>query len=43
MLGEFNAYNILTVYATTQLLGHDEWESLKSISQLKVFWKIPNF
>ena len=35
MLGEFNAYNILAVYATTQLLGHDEWESLKSISQLK--------
>ena len=23
MLGEFNAYNILAVYATTQLLGHD--------------------
>jgi len=35
MLGEFNAYNILAVYATTQLLGHDKLESLKSISQLK--------
>ena len=35
ILGEFNAYNILAVYATTQLLGHDELESLKSISQLK--------
>lgn len=35
MLGEFNAYNILAVYATTQLLGHDKWDSLKSISQLK--------
>tara|TARA_B100001057_G_scaffold498582_1_gene606105 strand:- start:2582 stop:4042 length:1461 start_codon:yes stop_codon:yes gene_type:complete len=35
MLGEFNAYNILAVYATTQLLGRDELESLKSISQLK--------
>ena len=35
MLGEFNAYNILAVYATTQLLGYDELESLKSISQLK--------
>ena len=35
ILGEFNAYNILAVFATTQLLGHDEWDSLKSISQLK--------
>tara|TARA_S200000501_G_scaffold176707_1_gene166346 strand:- start:1143 stop:2603 length:1461 start_codon:yes stop_codon:yes gene_type:complete len=35
MLGEFNAYNILAVYATTQLLDQDEWESLKAISQLK--------
>lgn len=35
MLGEFNAYNILAVFATSQLLGSDEWESLKSISQLK--------
>ena len=35
MLGEFNAYNILAVYATTQLLGYDKWDSLKSISQLK--------
>lgn len=35
MLGEFNAYNILAVYAISQLLGKDEWESLKSISQLK--------
>ena len=35
MLGEFNAYNILAVYATTQLLDQDEWESLKVISQLK--------
>lgn len=35
MIGEFNAYNILAVYAVAQLLGKDEWESLKSISQLK--------
>ena len=35
MLGEFNAYNILAVYATTQILGNDELESLKFISQLK--------
>ncbi len=35
ILGEFNAYNILAVYATTQLLGHDELDSLKFISQLK--------
>lgn len=35
MLGEFNAYNILAVHATTLLLGQDEWESLKTISQLK--------
>ena len=34
MLGEFNAYNILAIYATAQLLGHDELESLKFISQL---------
>ncbi|HCQ30567.1 MAG TPA: UDP-N-acetylmuramoyl-L-alanyl-D-glutamate--2,6-diaminopimelate ligase [Flavobacteriales bacterium] len=35
LIGEFNAYNILAVYATTILLGEDEWQSLKSISQLK--------
>lgn len=35
MLGEFNAYNILAVYATTQVLGYEELESLKFISQLK--------
>ena len=35
MLGEFNAYNILAVFATSQLLEQDELESLKSISQLK--------
>ncbi len=35
ILGEFNAYNILAVYATTQILGNDELESLKFISQLK--------
>jgi UDP-N-acetylmuramoyl-L-alanyl-D-glutamate--2,6-diaminopimelate ligase len=35
MLGEFNAYNILSVYAVSKLLDQDEWESLKSISQLK--------
>lgn len=35
MLGEFNAYNILAVYAASQLLEKDELESLKSISKLK--------
>ena len=35
MLGEFNAYNILSVFAVSKLLDQDEWESLKSISQLK--------
>jgi UDP-N-acetylmuramoyl-L-alanyl-D-glutamate--2,6-diaminopimelate ligase len=35
ILGEFNACNILAVYATTQILGNDELESLKFISQLK--------
>ena len=35
MLGEFNAYNILAVYATTQLLGQNELESLKYISKLE--------
>jgi UDP-N-acetylmuramoyl-L-alanyl-D-glutamate--2,6-diaminopimelate ligase len=32
---QFKGYNILAVFATSQLLGNDEWESLKSISQLK--------
>ncbi len=35
VLGEFNAYNLLAVFATAQLLGEEEWSSLKSISQLK--------
>jgi len=35
MLGEFNAYNILAVFATTQIFGQDPWESLKAVSQLK--------
>jgi len=35
LLGEFNAYNILAVFATAKLLGKEEWESLKSISRLK--------
>ena len=33
--GEFNAYNLLAVYATAQLLGDESWSCLKSISQLK--------
>jgi len=35
IVGEFNAYNLLAVYATAQLLGEDELLSLKAISQLK--------
>ena len=35
ILGEFNAYNLLAVYATAQLLGGDELLCLKAISQLK--------
>ena len=33
--GEFNAYNLVAVYATAQLLGEDELLCLKSISQLR--------
>ena len=33
--GEFNAYNLLAVYATAQILGDESWSCLKSISQLK--------
>ena len=35
ILGEFNAYNLLAVYATAKLLDEEEWTCLKSISQLK--------
>ena len=35
ILGEFNAYNLLAVYATAKLLDEEEWDCLKSISQLK--------
>ena len=35
MLGEFNAYNLLAVFAVSQLLEKDPLQSLKSISQLK--------
>jgi len=35
ILGEYNAYNLIAVYATAQLLGEDELLCLKAISQLK--------
>jgi UDP-N-acetylmuramoyl-L-alanyl-D-glutamate--2,6-diaminopimelate ligase len=35
IIGEFNAYNLLTVYAIADLLGVDKLESLKFLSQLK--------
>ena len=35
ILGEFNAYNLLAVYAAAKLLDEEEWNCLKSISQLK--------
>ena len=44
MLGEFNAYNILAVYATTQLLGHDELEKLEIHKSIKKCpWEVSNF
>lgn len=36
MVGEFNAYNILCVYAVSQLLGFNQLEALTAISQLPV-------
>ncbi len=35
LIGEFNAYNILTVYAVAKLLGVEELELLKTLSQLQ--------
>lgn len=34
-IGDFNAYNLLAVYAATDLLGVDELENLQTLSQLK--------
>lgn len=35
LIGEFNAYNLLAVYATAVLLGQDKAEVLTALSQLK--------
>lgn len=35
LVGEFNAYNLLAVYAVAVLLGHDKTEVLTALSQLK--------
>lgn len=35
ILGDFNAYNLLAVFATAQLLGLDKLEALQNISSLK--------
>jgi UDP-N-acetylmuramoyl-L-alanyl-D-glutamate--2,6-diaminopimelate ligase len=35
VIGEFNAYNLLAVYAVSDLLGQDNLECLKFISQLQ--------
>jgi UDP-N-acetylmuramoyl-L-alanyl-D-glutamate--2,6-diaminopimelate ligase len=35
VIGEFNAYNLLAVYAVSDLLGQDNLECLKLISQLQ--------
>ena len=35
LIGNFNAYNILAIYATAQLLGLENLEGLRLISQLK--------
>ena len=34
LIGNFNAYNILAIYATAELLGHQNLEILKYISEL---------
>lgn len=34
-IGDFNAYNLLAVYAAADLLGVDEFENLQYLSQLK--------
>ena len=34
-IGEFNAYNLLAIYAVSNLMGLEEFESLKFISQLQ--------
>jgi UDP-N-acetylmuramoyl-L-alanyl-D-glutamate--2,6-diaminopimelate ligase len=35
IIGEFNAYNLLAIYATTILLGQDEIQALTSLSALE--------
>ncbi len=35
LIGSFNAYNILAIYATTRLLGMEAMESLRLISELE--------
>lgn len=35
LVGEFNAYNLLAVYATAVLLGHNKTEILTALSQLR--------
>lgn len=35
LIGEFNAYNLLAVYAAARLLGQEEMEVLTALSQLK--------
>lgn len=35
LVGEFNAYNLLAVYAVAVLLGHDKGEVLTALSRLK--------
>jgi len=35
LIGNFNAYNLLAIFATTELLGIDELESLRLLSELE--------
>lgn len=35
LIGDFNAYNLLAIYATSELLGLDNEESLRHISELE--------
>ena len=35
LIGEFNAYNLLAIYATARLLKADKWEVLTKLSELR--------
>jgi hypothetical protein len=42
LIGTFNAYNVLAIYGTAVELGMDSLETLRLLSELKVFWEDSN-